>query len=109
MASRTWTWRRFLSARREGRKTDTARQGTTNRRLKFLPVLSALLYLQLTSLKNLLLSRLRRLRQPKYLFGAAVGAAYFWFFFFRPLGSGGPTGQFARAAGGLPAGAPGAD
>lgn len=46
----------------------------------------ALLYLRLTSLKNSLLSRLRRLRQPKYLFGAIAGAAYFWFFFFRHLG-----------------------
>jgi ABC-2 type transport system permease protein len=46
----------------------------------------ALLYLRLTSLKNSLLSRLRRLRQPKYLFGAIAGGAYFWFFFFRHLG-----------------------
>ncbi len=46
-------------------------------------MLGALLYLRLTSLKNLLLSRLRRLRQPKYLAGAAVGIAYFYFFFFR--------------------------
>jgi ABC-2 type transport system permease protein len=48
-------------------------------------MLSALLYLRLTSLKNLLRSRLKRLRQPKYLFGALVGVAYFWFFFFGPL------------------------
>ncbi len=51
-------------------------------------MLSALLYLRLTSLKNLLLTRLRRLRQPKYLFGAVVGVAYFWFLFFRRLGAG---------------------
>lgn len=44
-------------------------------------MLRALLYLQLTSLKNLLRTRLRRLRQPKYLFGAIVGVAYFWFIF----------------------------
>jgi len=43
----------------------------------------AILYLRLTSLKNFLLSRLRRLRQPKYLTGAIVGLAYFYFFFFR--------------------------
>ncbi|MEO7599522.1 MAG: putative ABC exporter domain-containing protein [Opitutus sp.] len=49
-------------------------------------MLRALLYLRLTSLKNLLWSRLRRLRQPKYLVGAIVGAAYFYFFFFRGLG-----------------------
>lgn len=49
-------------------------------------MVSALLYLRLTSLKNSLLSRLKRLRQPKYLFGGIAGAAYFWFFFFRHLG-----------------------
>ncbi len=52
-------------------------------------MLAALLYLQLTSLKNLLLSRLRRLRQPKYLLGATVGVAYFWLFFVRPMSRGG--------------------
>lgn len=49
-------------------------------------MLGALLYLRLTSLKNLLLSRLRRLKQPKYLMGAIVGAAYFYFVFFRRFG-----------------------
>lgn len=49
-------------------------------------VLSALLYLRLTSFKNWVASRLRRLRQPKYLVGAVVGCAYFYFFFFRNLG-----------------------
>jgi ABC-2 type transport system permease protein len=49
-------------------------------------MLGALLYLRLTSLKNVLLSRLRRLKQPKYLFGALVGAAYFYFIFFRHIG-----------------------
>lgn len=43
----------------------------------------AFLYLQATSLKNQLVERLRRLRQPKYLAGALAGAAYFYFFFFR--------------------------
>lgn len=43
----------------------------------------ALLYLRLTSLKNLLLAQLRRLRRPKYLFGALFAVAYFYFFFFR--------------------------
>ena len=46
-------------------------------------MLSALLYLRFTSLKNWLRLRLLRLKQPKYLVGAIVGAAYFWFFFFR--------------------------
>ena len=53
----------------------------------------ALLYLRLTSLKNRLLSRVKRLRQPKYLAGGIVGALWFWFTFLRPLGS-------ARGAGG---------
>jgi ABC-2 type transport system permease protein len=50
-------------------------------------MLSALLYLRLTSLQNFLRSRLRRLRQPKYLVGAIVGCAYFYFFFFRSVGA----------------------
>jgi hypothetical protein len=49
-------------------------------------MLGALLYLRLTSLKNLILSRLRRLRQPKYLVGAIVGIAYFYFVVFRGAG-----------------------
>jgi hypothetical protein len=38
-------------------------------------MLSALLYLRFTSLKNWLRMRLLRLRQPKYLMGAIVGVA----------------------------------
>lgn len=49
---------------------------------------SALLYLRVTSFRNWVVSRVRRLRQPKYLVGAIVGCAYFYFFFFRPLGQG---------------------
>src|SRR5688572_26753308 len=49
-------------------------------------LLRALLYLRATSLANLLLGRLRRLRQPKYLAGAIAGAVYLWFFFIRGLG-----------------------
>jgi hypothetical protein len=45
----------------------------------------ALLYLRLRSLQNLVLARARRLQQPKYLVGAIVGAAYFWFFVFRRM------------------------
>ena len=45
-------------------------------------MLRALLYLRLTSLWNRLLAQLRRLRQPKYLFGALFAVAYFYFFFF---------------------------
>jgi len=48
-------------------------------------LLSALLYLRATSFRNWTVSRARRLRQPKYLVGAIVGCAYFYFFFFRSL------------------------
>ena len=47
-----------------------------------MPVLRALLYLRFTTLRNRVGSQVRRLRQPKYLFGAMAGAAYFWFFLF---------------------------
>jgi ABC-2 type transport system permease protein len=46
-------------------------------------VLSALLYLRLTSFKNWVLTRLRSLRHPKQLAGAVAFALYFWFFFLR--------------------------
>lgn len=56
----------------------------------------ALLYLRLTSLKNWLRMRLLRLKQPKYLAGAIVGVAYFWFFFFRRSFATSPAGNGAR-------------
>jgi hypothetical protein len=67
-------------------------------------MIRALVYLRLTSLKNVVLSRVRRLRQPKYLAGAIVGAAYFYLMIFRRvthadrLPAAGPHG-----AAGLPA------
>ena len=48
-------------------------------------MIRALLYLQRVSLGNAVRQRLLRLRQPRYLLGAIVGAAYFYFFFFRHL------------------------
>lgn len=61
----------------------------------------ALLYLRLTSLRNSIVSRIKRLKQPKYLLGAIAGAAYFWFFFFRHLfrdsGRGTKRGAMAQA------------
>lgn len=45
----------------------------------------ALLFLQYHSLKNRSLMRLKRLKKPKYLVGAIVGALYFYFYFFRYL------------------------
>ena len=47
---------------------------------------NALGYLVTRSFANGVLSRLRRLRQPKYLLGAIFGAAYFYFYFGRLLG-----------------------
>jgi ABC-2 type transport system permease protein len=46
-------------------------------------MIQALLYLQGHSVKNRLIYRVKRLRQPKYLFGAIMGAAYFYFYFLR--------------------------
>lgn len=51
----------------------------------------ALLYLRLTSLRNLAVHRILRLRQPRYLVGAAVAAAYFYFVFARRPGFVGST------------------
>lgn len=48
-------------------------------------MLSALVYLQYHSIRNRTALRLRRLRQPKYLFGAIVGGIYFYFYFIRYL------------------------
>ena len=44
---------------------------------------SALLYLRVTSIAGRVKSRLKRLKQPKYLAGAVVGAAYMYFAFIR--------------------------
>jgi ABC-2 type transport system permease protein len=49
------------------------------------PVISALLYLRFTSLKNVLVARLKRLKQPQYLAGALVGGFYLWVVFLRPM------------------------
>lgn len=52
-------------------------------------MLRALIYLRLVSFRNWTISRLRRLRQPRYLGGAVVGLAYLYFVFYG-LGSGPP-------------------
>jgi len=44
---------------------------------------NACLYQQAFSIYNAVRQRVLRLRQPKYLAGAAAGVAYFWFFVFR--------------------------
>ena len=48
-------------------------------------MISALFYLQYHSIRNRLVTRFKRLRQPKYLFGAIVGGLYVYFYFFRYL------------------------
>jgi ABC-2 type transport system permease protein len=58
----------------------------------FASLSGALFYLRITSLWGAVRSRLLRLKQPKYLFGALVGIAYFYFFFIRPRGVTGPRG-----------------
>jgi ABC-2 type transport system permease protein len=58
----------------------------------------ALLYLRVTSLVGQVSSRLRRLKQPKYLAGAVVGGAYVYLNFVRRLGSHGGRGLGSAAA-----------
>lgn len=48
-------------------------------------MIGALLYLRITSIRNLIAHRLGRLRQPKYLLGAAFAVAYFYYFVFRRI------------------------
>jgi hypothetical protein len=48
-------------------------------------MVSALFYLQYYSFRNRLVSRFKRLKQPKYLIGALVGGLYFYWYFFRYL------------------------
>ena len=43
------------------------------------------------TLKNKIVQRLRRLREPRYLIGAIAGAAYFWFMIFRRSMAGSQT------------------
>lgn len=56
-------------------------------------IAGALFYYQAHSLGNRLWQRVRRLRQPKYLVGAVVGAGYFYWYIFRTLGRGALPGR----------------
>jgi hypothetical protein len=63
----------------------------------------AFVYLTVCSFRNRLRSRLKRLRQPRYLAGLVVGVLYMWFFFIRPTGrmpasSVGPGAAFSSDA-----------
>jgi len=53
-------------------------------------IASTLLYLRLTTIKGWFTSRLRRLKQPKYLVGAVIGFVYIYSFFIRNLTQNGP-------------------
>ncbi len=61
---------------------------------------SPFLYLFVCTLKNRLLGRLRRLREPKYAIGAVVGILYFYMVFFRRarVRSGGRGAPFGPAS-----------
>ena len=63
-------------------------------------MIRALVYLQVMTWWNRLLSQARRLKRPKYLAGFTVGALYFFLYFVRPISVGGRAGT--RAHGLLP-------
>ncbi len=48
-------------------------------------VISALIYLRVTAIGNAIIARTKRLKQPKYLFGAIAGIAYLYLAVFRQL------------------------
>jgi len=56
-------------------------------------MISALLYLQLNSVRNRLGARFKRLKKPKYLAGAVLGAMYFIFYFSFLVHSASPDGS----------------
>ncbi len=58
-------------------------------------MLGALLYLRLTSFRNLVVHRIKRLRQPKYLIGTAVALAYFYFILIHRSGPAGSPSSVA--------------
>ncbi len=62
---------------------------------------NALGYLVTRSFVNGIIFRLRRLRQPKYLLGAILGAAYFYFYFGKILGGSRSPFTARGAPGGL--------
>jgi ABC-2 type transport system permease protein len=53
-------------------------------------VARAYAWMKWNSLRNLVVQRVKRLKQPKYLFGALAGGAYLYFFLFRHMFNGGP-------------------
>ena len=63
---------------------------------------TASLHIILCSARNRLRVRLRRLREPRYLIGAFVGAAYIYFSFFARFRMSSATGQRRRGRVGPP-------
>ncbi|HEY1764516.1 MAG TPA: putative ABC exporter domain-containing protein [Opitutaceae bacterium] len=62
-------------------------------------MIGALLYLRLTSLRNFVVHRIQRLRQPKYLVGTAVAVAYIYFILVRrATAAGRPAGPILADA-----------
>jgi hypothetical protein len=61
-------------------------------------MIAALFYLQVQSVRNLVVTRFKRLKQPKYLIGAVAGGLYFYFYFFRYLFRGLGGGQAPNGA-----------
>ncbi|MES1189784.1 MAG: putative ABC exporter domain-containing protein [Steroidobacter sp.] len=62
-------------------------------------VINALVYLRFTLIRNAIVTRIQRLKQPKYLFGAIAGGFYFYWVFYRQF-SGRTFGQSAVASNG---------
>ncbi len=63
-------------------------------------IASAMFYYGFHSWRNRLMFRLKRMRQPKYLFGAIAGGFYFYWYFFHGLlraGRAGGTGMLSSA------------
>ncbi len=58
-----------------------------------------LLYVTLCSFRNRIRVRVRRLKEPRYLVGAIVGAAYLWLVLLRPRSSSQPGGASGGSAG----------
>ncbi|HSY18881.1 MAG TPA: putative ABC exporter domain-containing protein [Candidatus Acidoferrales bacterium] len=55
-------------------------------------MIAALFYLQVQSTRNRLVTRFKRLKQPKYLIGAVAGGLYFYWYFYRYLFGGNGSG-----------------
>ncbi|HEY1794091.1 MAG TPA: hypothetical protein VGG34_14340 [Opitutaceae bacterium] len=64
-------------------------------------MLRALIFLRLVSFRNLVVHRMARLRQPKYLVAAAAAASYVYYFLVRPVArmpAGNVAGNFSATA-----------